>query len=335
MTVKIGIMSFAHLHAEAYIQNLRNNPGVTLIGIADEDEARGKHFGRLFEAPVFRNYEELLDAKPDGVIICSENSRHLPLVKLAAQAGTNILCEKPLATTAKDAEEIVRICEQASILLMTAFPMRFSTPLLEVKSRLDQGDLGKVLCFQSSNQGELPKKHRAWFVDKLLAGGGAIMDHTVHLVDIMRWYLRAEVREVYAVANRIFHADEVEVETGGMVWVTFENDVFATIDCSWSRPPYWPTWGGLSFEMVTDRGAVLVDGFRQNLTVFTHKLQRPYWAFWGSDPNQAMIDEFVQAIREQRPPRVSGLDGLRAVEVVEAAYHSVAMGKPVPIQHSK
>jgi len=333
MTIKIGIMSFAHLHAEAYIQNLRNAAGVTLIGIADEDEARGKHFGQLFEAPVFRNYEELLEAKPDGVIICSENSRHLPLVKLAAQAGANILCEKPLATTVNDAEEIVRICEQAGVLLMTAFPMRFSTPLLEVKSRLDQGELGKVLCFQSSNQGELPKKHRAWFVDKELAGGGAIMDHTVHLVDIMRWYLSSEVREVYAVANRIFHADEVEVETGGMVWVTFENEVFATIDCSWSRPPYWPTWGGLSFEMVTDRGAVLVDGFRQNLTVFTHHLQRPYWAFWGSDPNQAMIDEFVQAIREQRPPRVTGMDGLRAVEVVEAAYRSVATGKPVQIRH--
>lgn len=62
-----------------------------------------------------------------------------------------------------------------------------------------------------------------------------------------------------------------------------------------------------------------MDAFRQNLTVFTHALQRPYWAFWGSDPNQAMIEDFVQAIRAQRPPRVSGEDGLRAVEVVEAA----------------
>jgi len=332
MSIRIGIMSFAHLHAEAYIQNLRAIPGVEMIGLADDDPQRGEHFARLFGAHRFRSYEELLEAKPDGVIICSENSRHLPLVKLAAEAGAHILCEKPLATTAQDAEEIVRTCRQAGVLLMTAFPMRFSTPLLEVKSRLDGGELGQVYCFNSSNQGELPKKHRAWFVDKALAGGGAIMDHTVHLVDIMRWYLGSEVSEVYAVANRIFHADEGEVETGGMVWVTFENGVFATIDCSWSRPPYWPSWGGLSFEMVTERGAVWVDAFRQNLTVFTHALQRPYWAFWGSDPNQAMIEDFVQAIRAQRPPRVSGEDGLRAVEVVEAAYQSVQSGQPVRLQ---
>jgi predicted dehydrogenase len=329
MSLKIGILSFAHLHAEAYIQNLRAIDGVEVIGLADDDEQRAEYFARLFGVHRFRTYEELLEARPEGVIICSENSRHLPLVKMAAEVGAHVLCEKPLATTVRDAEEIVRVCRQAGVLSMTAFPMRFSTPLLEVKNRLDAGELGQVYCFNSSNQGELPKKHRAWFVDKALAGGGAIMDHTVHLVDVMRWYLGSEVSEVYAVANRIFHADEVEVETGGVVWVTFENGVFATIDCSWSRPPYWPSWGGLSFEMVTSRGAVWVDAFRQNLTVFTHTLQRPYWAFWGSDPNQAMIEGFIQAIREQRPPRVSGEDGLRAVEVVEAAYQSVSSGQPV------
>lgn len=333
MSIKIGILSFAHLHAEAYIQNLRTIPGVDVIGLADDDRERAEHFARLFEVHRFPSYEALLEKRPDGVIICAENSRHLPLVKLAAEAGAHVLCEKPLATTAQDAAEIVRICRRAGVLLMTAFPMRYSAPLLEVKSLLDQGQLGKVYCFNSSNQGELPKKHRAWFVDKALAGGGAIMDHTVHLVDIMRWYLGSEVDEVYAVANRIFHADEVEeVETGGIVWVTFENGVFATIDCSWSRPPYWPSWGGLSFEMITERGAVWVDAFRQNLTVFTHALQRPYWAFWGSDPNQAMLLDFIRAIREQQPPRVSGEDGLRAVEVVEAAYQSVQTGQPVRLQ---
>ncbi|MCX7937963.1 MAG: Gfo/Idh/MocA family oxidoreductase [Anaerolineae bacterium] len=148
----------------------------------------------------------------------------------------------------------------------------------------------------------------------------------------MRWYLGCEAAKVYAVANRIFHADEVEVETGGIVWVTFENGVFATIDCSWSRPPYWPSWGGLSFEMVTSRGAVLVDAFKQNLTVFSHTLQRPQWAFWGSDPNQAMLSDFVRAIAEDRPPRVSGEDGLRAVEVVEAAYRALELGQPVRLR---
>ena len=214
---------------------------------------------------------------------------------------------------------------------MTAFPMRFSAPLMEVKARLDAGELGQVFCFNGTNQGELPTKHRAWFADPALAGGGAIMDHTVHLVDIMRWYLDSEAVEVYAQTNKIFHASEVEVETGGLEMITFQNGVFATIDTSWSRPPYWPTWGGLTFEMVTERGAVIVDGFKQNITVYSHANQRPAWQYWGSDMNQAMISEFISAIRDEREPSVTGVDGLRAVEVVMAAYDSARVGQPVKI----
>lgn len=329
--MRIGILSFAHLHAEGYIHNLRLSPGVEMIGIADEDLARGERFAHQFDAHLFSSYEEMLATKPDGVVICSENSRHRPLVEMAAAYGVNVLCEKPLATRLEDARAIIAACERAGVVLMTAFPMRFSTPLIEVKQRLDAGDLGSVFCFSASNQGELPKKGRDWFVDPVLAGGGAVMDHTVHLVDIMRWYLDSEVSEVYAQSNKIFHADEVAVETGGMVMVTFQNGVFASIDCSWSRPPYWPSWGGLSFEMVTNRGAVLVDAFKQNLTIFSHAIQRPAWVFWGSDSNQGMIDEFVSAIRQDRPARVSGMDGLRAVEVALAAYRSAESGQPVKL----
>ena len=97
--MKIGIMSFAHHHAEAYIQSLRVIPGVELIGIADEDLERGRHVADSFEVDLFPNYEALLATKPDGVLVCSENSKHRPLVEMAAQAGVNVLCEKPLATT--------------------------------------------------------------------------------------------------------------------------------------------------------------------------------------------------------------------------------------------
>jgi predicted dehydrogenase len=330
--MKIGILSFAHHHGEAYIQNLRRIPQVELLGVADEDTQRGRHFAQLHEAPVYQTYEDLISAKPDGVIICSENNKHRPLVELAAAAGVSVLCEKPLATTLVDASAIVQVCERAGVLLMTAFPMRFSAPLLEVKSRLHAGDFGEVYCFNATNQGESPRKYREWFVDKTLAGGGAIMDHTVHLVDIMRWYLGQEVVKVYAQTNQIFHAGEFEVETGGLELLTFADQTFATIDASWCRPDYWPTWGGLTFEMVTERGAILVDAFRQNLNIYRHEWERAGWAYWGSDSNQAMIEEFIAALSEGRQPRVTGKDGYRAVQVALAAYQSVSSGQPVSLE---
>ncbi len=330
--MKIGILSFAHLHAEGYLQICRSMPEVEFVGFADQDQKRGEQFAKQFETKLWPSYEALLEQKLDGVIICSENNRHLPLVKLAAQAGVPILCEKPLATKRQDGLDILTVCQENNVPLMTAFPMRYSAPLMEVKQRLDAGELGRVYCFNGSNQGELPKKHRAWFVDPELAGGGALADHVVHLVDVMRWYLGAEVTEVYAQSNQIFHADEVQVETGGMVMLTFDNGVFASIDCSWSRPDYWPSWGGLDFEMITERGSILVDGFKQNLTVYSKVLQRPSWSFWGSDPNVGMIADFIGSIQEGRPSRVTGLDGFKAVEVVLAAYESVKTGQPVKIE---
>ena len=330
--MKIGILSFAHHHGEAYIASLHQMEGVELMGVTDDDLMRGQRIASQNQAHFFQSYEDLLEAKPDGVIICSENNRHRTLAEMAASRGIHVLCEKPIATTLEDARAIVDACDKAGIILMTAFPMRFSAPLLEIKFRLNNGDFGEVYCFNATNQGELPTKHRAWFVDRELAGGGAIMDHTVHLVDIMRWLLSSEVETMYARSNKIFHANEVDVETGALEMLTFQNGTFATIDASWSRPQYWPTWGGLTFEMVTQRGAVVVDAFRQNVNIYRHEWQRSKWAYWGSDMNQAMISDFVAAIRENRPPRVTGVDGLRAVEATLAAYESVRTGQTVQVK---
>lgn len=330
--MKIGILSFAHHHGEAYIASLHQMEGVELLGVTDDDAMRGQRIAAQNQAYYFHSYEDLFEAKPDGVILCTENNRHRPLVEMAASRGVHVLCEKPIATTLEDARAIVDACEKAGVTLMTAFPMRFSAPLLEIKARIDNGDFGDVYCFNATNQGELPTKHRAWFVDPELAGGGAIMDHTVHLVDIMRWFLGSEVETMYARSNKIFHADEVDVETGALEMLTFQNGTFATIDASWSRPQYWPTWGGLTFEMVTQRGAVVVDAFRQNVNIYRHEWQRSNWAYWGSDMNHAMISDFVAAIRENRPPRVTGVDGLRAVEATLAAYESVRTGQTVQVK---
>ncbi len=94
--MRLGIMSFAHLHAENYLGALLTLPDVEVIGIADENMRRGQHFASQFGVRLFESYAALLAAEPDGVIVCSENARHLPLVKMAAEAGVHVLCEKPL-----------------------------------------------------------------------------------------------------------------------------------------------------------------------------------------------------------------------------------------------
>jgi predicted dehydrogenase len=332
--MRLAIMSFAHLHAEGYIRNLRAIPDAEMIGFADDDVDRGRHFARQYDTTWFESYEALLAEKPDGVVICSENANHRPLAEMAAQAGVHVLSEKPLAITLKDAQAMLDVCAKQGVQLMTAFPMRFSAPVIEIKKVMDAGTLGQVYGCSTTNQGQLPRLHtgypRDWFVDKKLAGGGAATDHVVHVADLLRWYFGCEVIEVYAELNHIFYRQEgVQVETGGLVMLTLENGTFATIDCSWSKPPRYPTWGGLTMEIVGENGLVTLDPFKQIMSVYSEAAERTYWSYWGSNANQGMIDEFAAAIREKRPPTVTGYDGYKAVEIVEAVYRSAETGEPI------
>src|SRR2546427_10738732 len=184
-------MSFAHLHAEAYVENVRAIPDAELVGVADDDKTRGAHFARTLGVRLWPTYEDLLAQHLHGVIVCSENAQHRALVQMAARAGVHVLCEKPLATTLADAHAMLEACTRGGVSLMDALPMRFSAPLLAVRRVLGARRLGEIFCRVCTNQGQNPRRHRDWFVDKRLAGGGAGMDHTVHLVDSLRWYLRS------------------------------------------------------------------------------------------------------------------------------------------------
>lgn len=320
--LRVGIMSFAHLHAEGYIQNLRSMPDIEYVGFADHDTERLKQYGEQFKSPTYDSYKALLADNLDAVIICSENNKHRELVEMAAEAGVHILCEKPIATNEADGQAIIDACKTAGVKLMIALPMRFSATAQQLQQSLANGDLGALYCANTTNQGENPDYHRAWFSDKDLAGGGAVMDHTVHVVDLLRWYMDAEPIEVYAEVDNLFYRDKVDVDTAGLLMITFDNGVFMSLDTSWSRPSFYPTWGNVKMDLIAEGGVLKTDYFTQKLTVYEGKEQRPLWHFWGSDPNQGMIEEFFASIREEREPMITGEDGLAALKVVLAAYES-------------
>ena len=332
--IRVAIVSFAHVHSEAYIANLRANRGVTFVGVYDASATHRIEHGSALGVPTFATWDELLDAGVDAAIVCSENCNHRRDVERLATAGIHVLCEKPLAITSEDARAMVAACDKAGVALMTAFPMRFSEPLRAAQRGFADGTFGTLTSCVATNQGRLPKHDRAWFVDARQAGGGAVTDHVVHLADAMRWLTASEVQSVYAIANRIVHADQAEVETGGLVSLRFGNGIDVSIDCSWSRPPAYPTWGGLTLRLVTDRGAVDLDAFIQNTTLYGSHEGQVRWDFWGSDANQAMVDEFVAAVTHGRTPLVTGKDGLCAVEIIEAAYRSIDSGVVEPVRRS-
>lgn len=320
--MNVAILGVAHVHADAYIANLRT-AGANVVGVTDADAVRGKRWAADYGLPWFDATESLL-AGADAALVCSETAAHRRNVEAAAAAGVAVLCEKPLATTEEDAHAIVAACAAAGVPLGTAFPMRFSPPMREVAGLLVAGGQGRVWAAQGTNQGELPMRHRAWFVDPALSGGGALMDHVVHLADVLRWYLGRDPVQVYATTNRILHGTAVNVETGALLMLRYDDGTFASIDCSWSKPGGYPTWGGLTLELIGEKGVIGIDAFSQHLTIHGGPEGPLAWPQWGSDANQGLIDDFLAAVVEGRPPGVSGDDGLAATRVALAAYRSAA-----------
>jgi predicted dehydrogenase len=334
MAIRIGLLSIAHLHAEAYQANLKSIRDVELVGFSHENPEQSREFAEKYGLRWFATHEELLAEGLDGVVICAENANHSALTEKAAEAKCSILCEKPIATTVSDAEAMRSACQRNQVRFMTAFPMRFTPSARAVRNSLKNGELGKILGANGINHSEIPTPHRTWFADKKLAGGGAVMDHTVHLSDLFRWFFNAEATAVYGEIENSFYPHEVDVETAGLIMVKLSNGIRASIDCSWSRPPGYPRWGHLKLEIVGEKGALVMDAFAQHVTLYApDSMRNPSWIGFGSDPNQAMIEEFVGSIREQRDPSVSWNDGYQAMRVALAAYESANVGQPVHLQH--
>lgn len=337
-TLRVGIASFAHVHASGYAKILRDRPDVELVAAdpdavaAPPDEVRGAALASQLGVRLLPSYEAMFAEGLDAVLVCTENARHRQLVEQAAAAGIHVLCEKPLATRLDDAEAMVQACAQAKVILMVAYPVRFHPGFRAMRDALHRGDLGRVHAITGTNNGQAPLASRRWFLDPELAGGGAVMDHTVHLADLLDSLLNTTPHQVYAQVNRVVHADEVTVETGGLIAMTYADGTVATIDCSWSAPASYPSWGGLTLTLEGERGSAHLDAFAENIQVFDDHIGGLRWDAVGVNLDALMIDEFLSSVRSGRPAQPDGAVGFRTLQVVRAAYDSAASGNPVTIQ---
>ncbi len=327
MKVKVGIMSFAHLHAGSYAHCLLSNPRAEFVGIADHDPLRAQQKAQQYGVQAFDSYESLLASDVQAVIICSENVRHAPLVQMCAAAGKHILCEKPLMTRLEDGQAMLSAAHGAGVQLFTAFPCRFSPAFQQMRAMVQAGEIGELLAIRGTNRGMNPG---GWFCDPELSGGGAMMDHTVHVADLMRLLTGQEIVEVYAETNNLMshgNFDDIAILT-----LTFERGVFATLDSSWSRPRTFPTWGDVTLAVYGTRGVIEMDMFAQYLCHYDDRAGRIRQAFWGDNIDALMIDEFLRAVAgEPVETLATGEDGYKAAAVAIAGYESVRRSEPVRV----
>jgi len=326
MPLRFGILTAAHVHTGAYVSALKANPDAEIVGLWDDEAERGQAFCQQMGI-AFTGYLDDLIAACDAVVITSENLRHRELGVMAAEAGKHILCEKPLVTSEEDGAALLGAVEKAGVKLMTAFPCRFAAAYLKLKQKVRAGEIGRVRAICATNRGRCPF---LWFVDKSKSGGGAMIDHVVHVTDLLRDLLGEEPVRVQAqIGNNTYGNDWDDT---AMLTLEFPSGIFATLDSSWSRPQTYRTWGDVTMNVIGDLGTIEMNMFGTETQVTTLSGKPVYSSYgWGSGSDDAMVNEFVAAVLEDREPLVTGFDGLQAARVAVAGYKSAETGEVVAV----
>ncbi|MBD3182684.1 gfo/Idh/MocA family oxidoreductase [Candidatus Poribacteria bacterium] len=326
--MKIGMISFAHMHASSYAACLNELDGVEIAGIYNENKNVGQSLTQKFGGKFYSNYNDLLAESPDAVIICSANSDHKEHVIAAAKAGCkHILCEKPISTNIEDAKEMIDQCDENGAKLGIAFPCRYIPAVMEARKSLEENAIGKILAAKTTNHGTMPG---GWFVQKEKSGGGAVMDHTPHVVDLLRWFMDSDPVEVYAESGTLFY--DMDIDDAGLLTIQFDNGVFATLDTSWSRTKSFPTWGDVTMELIGMEGVISIDAFAQDIDLYSDINVKASWEYWGDNMDSGLIKDFITSVEDpDKNFPITGEDGLKALEVAIAAYKSAEVNKPVKI----
>jgi predicted dehydrogenase len=328
MSLKVAIVSFEHMHAFGYAAALENSSKTSFAGYAEEDPARRSQIKNFH--PKVKGYEtvdELLkNAECDAVVITSANARHKDHAVKCARAGKHILCEKPIATTLTDARSIINECRKAGVKLQTAFPVRYSPAIIRAKALLAEKKLGQILAVKTTNHGSMPG---GWFVEKKLSGGGAIMDHTVHVADLLRYLLGEEFTQVYAEKATRIHP--LSVEDCGLLMMKMSGGAFASLDTSWSRSPSYKIWGDVTLDFKGAEANLSVDCFPRSLDIYQNKTMKHSSLSGGDNLDLALIEDFAGSVSANIEPGITGEDGYRALEVAVAAYQSIREKRPVTL----
>lgn len=313
-SVRIGIIGcggIARAHVEGYKKN-----NVEITALADVNKVAAEAMAKdLGGAKCFDDYKSLIESGlVDAVSICTPPVAHEEAAVFALERNVHVLSEKPLAHSVESAKRIVTAAEKSEALLMTAFRHRFLPAIQKVREVISEGKIGPIVFFQNIFCGPAFQMKDKWFSKKAVAGGGTLMDTSIHSVDLFR-YLIGEVVEQKAVMHR--HLEGTDVEDASILILKAENGTVGSLTAS------WVAGDGMAFIDITGQNGRVVYDYSKADEL---RLKRRSVKEWetipveGSNGFAEEIGHFLDAIAGKETLSCTGRDGLRALEIIEATY---------------
>ncbi len=341
--IRIGLLGSGFI-SDTYADALRDVRDAEVVANFSRDRSRALEFGQRWSIP--EQYDDIAQlcarADVDMVVIALPNEAHVDAVRVAAGAGKAIVCTKPLARTAAEAAEMVRIVREHGVWHGYAESSVFSPNIAKAHEMVAAGAIGDVLTMRAREAHSGP--HAAHFWDAETAGGGALLDMGCHTVESARHFFGKDnpVTEVFAWGATMVHAHKTTGEDTAVALLKFAGGQLATIESSWIEK------GGMALrhEFVGSAGRIVTDTSNTPVWGFIEKpagylVEKADadtgWVYPVPEETRAYgfsqeMRHFVERFAAGEPPLETFDDGLVVNRIIDACYASMRSGGWVKVQ---
>lgn len=294
------------------------------------------------DLPQYTDYKRMLkEIKPDLVAICTESGKHAAIALDCIKAGVNLIIEKPMALSIKDADAIIAAAKEHNVVVSACHQNRFNKSIQKIRDAYEKNRFGKMFYGTAHirwNRGweyySRAKWRGTWEQD-----GGALMNQCIHNIDLLRWMMGNEITEVFAYTDRLNH-DYIEAEDLGIALVRFQNGSYGIIEGTTNT---YPKNLEETLYLFGEKGTVKAGGQSVNIIeewLFSDALDdaEEVKAKYHENPPTVygfghipLYADVISAIVNKHEPYVTAEDGKRALELVLAIYQSAKEGKPVQL----
>ncbi|WP_145524054.1 Gfo/Idh/MocA family protein [Virgibacillus sp. SK37] len=339
--IRVAVIGCGSIAKHRHLIEYNNNPHVEIVAVSDINEARVKETAEKYHAKAYTSYEALLESENiDAVSVCLPNYLHAPVSIAALNAGAHVLCEKTMATSREEAEQMIEAAERNNKKLMIGHNQRFVSSHQKARKLIEQGEIGKIYSFRTSFGHGGPEGWSAdgadsWFFKKDQAFIGAMGDLGVHKADLLRYLLGEEFVEVGAFVET--NAKEnINVDDNATLILKSTSGIVGTLAASWAYTAKEDNSTILYGEKATLR---LEDDPEYSLIVQYNNGEVVKYELDGIQSNEDggqttshTIDHFIESILHDTNPLIDGEEGKKSLQVILGALESVETKRIISLE---
>jgi 1,5-anhydro-D-fructose reductase (1,5-anhydro-D-mannitol-forming) len=331
MTIRWGLIGASTIAKQFMINAIRSQPDGEIVSVMSSNADRASTYAKENGIPKgLASLDALLASDVDAVYISTTNELHLEQAVAAAKAGKHVMCEKPLALNTADARKIVAACKETGVVLATNHHLRNAGAHRAMREAITAGKIGKPVAARVFHSVYLPPHLQGWRIEKPEAGGGVVLDITVHDADTLRFVLGDDPVDVTAITQSSGMASSGLEDQAMCLW-RFASGVIAQ-----SHEGFTTKYAGTGFEVHGTEGSLVAKDVMTQKPIGSVMLRNEAGeeelSFDREDLYTRSLHAFHAAVRGEGQPAATGEDGVWSLAAAEAALASAKSGKTTKIE---